>query len=94
MSAHRLCCTADSTCSAALATLALVYSRAVNVHIVLLAIVAGTVALWQRLAMSPQTRGFELRPDGTWAQHLAADPEHPARDLQSALLRRIVDRAE
>jgi len=46
------------------------------------------------LAMSPQTRAFELRPDGTWAQHSVTDPEHPARDLQSALLRRIVDRAE
>jgi polyphosphate kinase len=45
------------------------------------------------LAMSPQTRAFELRPDGTWV-HSASDPEHPARDLQSALLRRIVDRAE
>jgi hypothetical protein len=37
------------TCSAALGTVALVYSRAVNIHIVLLAVVSGTVALWQRL---------------------------------------------
>jgi polyphosphate kinase len=46
------------------------------------------------LVMSPQTHAFELRPDGTWVQHTAPDPEHPARDLQTALLRRIVDRAE
>ena len=46
------------------------------------------------LAMSPQTRAFELRPDGTWTQHAAADPQHSAQHLQTALLRRIVDRAE
>ncbi len=46
------------------------------------------------LAMSPQTRAFELLPDGTWRQHSVTDPEHPARDLQTAMLRRIVDRAD
>ena len=46
------------------------------------------------LAMSPQTRAFELRPDGTWVLHSNTDPEHPARQLQTAMLRRIVDRAE
>jgi polyphosphate kinase len=46
------------------------------------------------LAMSPQTQAFELLPDGTWQQAVPADPDRPARNLQSALLRRIVDRAE
>jgi polyphosphate kinase len=45
------------------------------------------------LSMSPRTRAFELRPDGTWV-HAATDPAQPARQLQSALLRRIADRAE
>ena len=46
------------------------------------------------LAMSPQTRAFELAPDGTWHLNSARDPEHPTRHLQNTLLRRIVDRAE
>ncbi len=46
------------------------------------------------LAMSPQARAFELGPSGVWTEHRAADPAHQARHLQSALLRRVVDRAE
>jgi len=45
------------------------------------------------LAMSPQTQAFELRPEGTWVQD-GAGADRPARHLQNALLRRIVDRAE
>jgi polyphosphate kinase len=45
------------------------------------------------LAMSPQTRAFELEPDGTWRQS-HAEPGQPTQHLQEALLRRIVDRTE
>jgi polyphosphate kinase len=45
------------------------------------------------LGMSPQTRAFELAPDGTW-QLSAIDPELPVQHLQDALLRRIVGRVE
>ena len=55
---------------------------------------AGELESVLELAMSPQTRAFELRPDGTWVLHSNTDPEHQARQLQTAMLRRIVDRAE
>jgi polyphosphate kinase len=45
------------------------------------------------LAMSEQTVAFELAPDGVWSLP-PSDPDRPRRNLQSALLRRIVDRAE
>jgi polyphosphate kinase len=45
------------------------------------------------LSMSDQTSAFELAPDGTW-QLPPPDGDHPRQHLQSALLRRIVDRAE
>jgi polyphosphate kinase len=46
-----------------------------------------------RLAMSEDTCAFELSADGTW--HMSTPPpDRPARHLQSALLRRIVDRAD
>jgi polyphosphate kinase len=45
------------------------------------------------LSMSPQTRAFELCPDGTW-QMSRIDPNQPSQHLQEALLRRTVDRTE
>jgi polyphosphate kinase len=45
------------------------------------------------LAMSDETAAFELRPDGSWEPPVD-DPEHPRRHLQSALLRKVVDRTE
>jgi polyphosphate kinase len=45
------------------------------------------------LSMSDQTSAFELAPDGTW-QLPPPGEDHPRQHLQSALLRRIVDRAE
>jgi len=45
------------------------------------------------LSMSPQTRAFELGPDGNW-QLSHADADRPIQHLQDALVRRTVDRAE
>src|SRR5213076_2033926 len=45
---------------------------------------AGELESVLELAMSPQTRAFELRPDGTWVLHSNTDPQHQARQLQTA----------
>ena len=45
------------------------------------------------LAMSPQTRAFELGPDGNWQLSRPA-ADQPTQHLQDALLRRTVDRTE
>jgi polyphosphate kinase len=45
------------------------------------------------LSMSDNTAAFELRADGSWDQPVA-DPEHPRQQLQTALLRKVVGRAD
>jgi len=45
------------------------------------------------LSMSPQTRAFELGPDGNW-QLSRPGADQPTQHLQDALLRRTVDRTE
>jgi polyphosphate kinase len=45
------------------------------------------------LAMGDDTAAFELRPDGSWDPP-AADGRRPRQHLQSALLRKVVDRTE
>ncbi|HKT05702.1 MAG TPA: RNA degradosome polyphosphate kinase [Rugosimonospora sp.] len=45
------------------------------------------------LSMSDETVAFEMRPDGSWEQP-AGDPERPRVNPQSALLRKVVSRAE
>src|SRR5439155_515929 len=46
-----------------------------------------------RLSMSKEIAAFELRPDGTWDPP-AQTGDEPLEHLQTALLRRIVDRVE
>jgi polyphosphate kinase len=45
------------------------------------------------LAMSDEIAAFELRPDGSW-EPLVQDAGHPRRHLQTALLRKVVDRSD